>query len=204
MKDFWDARYAADEYIYGTEPNEFFRSRLDQLEPGTILLPADGEGRNSVYAARCGWTVTCFDISEEGRKKAVQQADKKGVEIDYKVGPLEDHSFKQYSFDVIALTFAHFPPAIRASYHKEFKSLLKPGGRIILQGYSKDQAAFQVKNPVSGGPKDPEMLFSPEMLRDDFGGMTFEKLEKSVVNLSEGTHHNGVASVVNMLAAKPV
>jgi SAM-dependent methyltransferase len=203
MKDFWNERYSSEEYIYGTEPNLFSKAQLDLLEPGTILLPADGEGRNGVYAATLGWEVTCFDISEEGKKKATQLADSREVKINYLVGPLEEHSFQPASFDVIALTFAHFPPSIRQSYHREFVKLLKPGGHIILQGYSRDQTEFQRQNPTSGGPRDPEMLFSIEMLRNDFVGLTFKILEKSIVHLEEGDHHVGEASVINMNAIRP-
>lgn len=202
MKEFWDERYSSDEYIYGTEPNEFFKSQLDQIEPGSILLPADGEGRNGVYAASRGWSVTCFDISTEGRSKALQLAKKNNVTIDYKVGPLEEHSIKRNSFDVITLTFAHFPPNLRSAYHQKFVELLKPGGKIILQGYSKEQIEFQQKNPSSGGPRDSEMLFSLEILQEDFGDLKFQKLEKSIVHLQEGNHHVGKASVINFLGVK--
>lgn len=45
---------------YGTEPNAFFKAQLDQLTPGRLLLPAEGEGRNAVYAAKKGWEVAAF------------------------------------------------------------------------------------------------------------------------------------------------
>ena len=73
MKDFWNQRYAADEYAYGTAPNAFFKAVLDPLPPGRILLPAEGEGRNAVYAAKLGWEVVAFDQSEGGQKKAMKQ-----------------------------------------------------------------------------------------------------------------------------------
>lgn len=204
MKEFWNQRYASEEYIYGTEPNEFFRSRLDQLEPGSILLPADGEGRNGVYAASKGWEVTCFDISEEARKKAERLAASYGVELTYLTGPLESHSFEPESFDVIALIFAHFPVDIRATYHKKFIQLLKPGGHILLQAYSKEQIAFQQHNPASGGPKNIDMLFSTDLLHSDFNGLDIPVLEKKTIQLNEGTHHTGKASVINMVTQKPV
>jgi hypothetical protein len=31
MKEFWDQRYAADDYAYGVAPNEFFRASLEVL-----------------------------------------------------------------------------------------------------------------------------------------------------------------------------
>jgi len=67
----WNHRYADSECIYGTKPNDFFKQELDILVPGKILLPAEGEGRNAVYAAEKGWIVSAFDQSDESRKKAL-------------------------------------------------------------------------------------------------------------------------------------
>jgi len=78
MIDFWNARYAAAEYAYGTEPNAFFKAQLDQLTPGRLLLPAEGEGRNAVYAAKKGWEVVAFDQSDAGQKKALKLAKETG------------------------------------------------------------------------------------------------------------------------------
>jgi len=63
MKEFWNERYAKNEFIYGTEPNEFFRKELEILPAGKIILPCDGEGRNAVFAAKLGWKVNAFDFS---------------------------------------------------------------------------------------------------------------------------------------------
>ena len=70
MKEFWNERYRQNEFAYGEEPNEFLKEQLAKLQPGSILFPAEGEGRNAVYAAQSGWQVSAFDISEEGKKKA--------------------------------------------------------------------------------------------------------------------------------------
>ena len=55
MKEFWDTRYAEIDFAYGKTPNTFFKDSIDKLTPGKLLLPADGEGRNAVYAATKGW-----------------------------------------------------------------------------------------------------------------------------------------------------
>jgi hypothetical protein len=75
----WNERYGADEYVYGKEPNGFLKEFIDNHPPGKILLPAEGEGRNAVYAASKGWEVTAFDFSEEGKKKALKLALKKPI-----------------------------------------------------------------------------------------------------------------------------
>jgi len=58
MQPNWNDRYADGAFAYGKEPNVFFADQLKQFESGTILMPADGEGRNGVYAATLGWQVT--------------------------------------------------------------------------------------------------------------------------------------------------
>ena len=114
----WNERYRAKEYAYGTEPNEYLKEQLGKLAPGMILFGAEGEGRNAVYAAKTGWDVSAFDVSIEGKNKALRLAEKNKVSIDYKVGLLPDLNYKNEQFDVIALIFAHFPPEIKSEYHK--------------------------------------------------------------------------------------
>src|SRR5690554_346366 len=132
MKKFWNDRYSDLEFAYGEEPNAYFKEQISKLKPGKILLPGDGEGRNGVCAARQGWEVESFDISEEGKKKAEQLAEKHDLSINYSLGSLEELDYEPSSFDAIALIFTHFDPAIRADYRKQFVELLKPGGIIIL------------------------------------------------------------------------
>ena len=113
MKQFWDERYSSKAYAYGTEPNAFFKEKLSIIPPGKLLLPAEGEGRNAVFAAMQGWEVTAFDQSKEGKRKALLLAGEKGVKLDYLVGTLEDMAFEAESFDAIGLVYAHFPAELK-------------------------------------------------------------------------------------------
>jgi hypothetical protein len=83
MQQFWDQRYQESEWVYGEAPNAFFKAFIDQQPPGTLLLPAEGEGRNAIYAASKGWTVEAFDFSPVAREKALAGAAAKGVKIRY-------------------------------------------------------------------------------------------------------------------------
>ena len=89
----WNERYSQEEFAYGEEPNQYLKEQLEKLKAGTILFPAEGEGRNAVFAAQLGWDVSAFDISKEGKNKANQLAEKNGISIDYQVGPLEALNF---------------------------------------------------------------------------------------------------------------
>ncbi|MEO0338336.1 MAG: class I SAM-dependent methyltransferase, partial [Bacteroidota bacterium] len=167
-KEFWNQRYSANDYAYGKAPNVFFAEQLRQLTPGKILLPADGEGRNSVFAATLGWEAIAFDISSEGKQKAEQLANEKNVSIEYLVGDLESLDLAPQSFDAMALIYAHFPPAIKSKYHQLLQKYLKPGGIVILEAFSKTHLHYRDKNPKVGGPNNLGMLFSEAEIEEDF------------------------------------
>ena len=93
MKEMWDQRFASEEYAYGTQPNLYFKEKLTGLEPGTLLLPAEGEGRNAVFAAGLGWEVRAMDFSGQGRIKALKLAERMGVQLDYTIGDLAVEDF---------------------------------------------------------------------------------------------------------------
>ncbi len=203
MTEFWNNRYGLETYAYGTEPNEFFKENVLNYKPsGRILLPAEGEGRNAVFAAQYGLDVTAFDLSEEGKKKALKLAGEKQVEIIYHIGPLEDLGFKANSFDLTGLIYAHFPPNIRMTYHQEIVKLLQPGGLIIFEAFSKRQLEYNTKNPAAGGPKSLEMLFSVEEIKVEFQNVDVLYLSEEVVSLREGQFHNGESAVIRFIGRK--
>lgn len=196
-KDFWNERYASPEYAYGTEPSEFLLEQLPFLKPGTILFPGEGEGRNAVYAAHTGWTVTAFDHSEEGRRKALSLAAARKVIIDYHIASFDAMPFREGQFDAIALIFIHPPAGMRHPFLRDLISYLKPGGTILLEGFSKEQVHCN-----SGGPKDESMLFSVEEIQREFAGLDIMHLSQKVVHLREGAYHSGEAHVIDCIAVK--
>ena len=199
----WNTRFSEPGYAYGEAPNVYLAARLEGLPPGTILFGAEGEGRNAVYAARKGWTVSAFDISEAGRVKALQLAERFGVDIDYRLGELPELNFDPGQFDVVALIYAHFPPRVRADYHRLLHTYLKPGGRIIFEGFGERHLAYRERNPKVGGPWDARLLFSKEELQRDFPNYVIQELEEREVELHQGRYHNGVGSVLRFTADKP-
>ena len=200
--DIWNERFRAPEYAYGEEPNEYLREKLEGLKPGKILFAAEGEGRNAVYAARLGWEVSAFDISEEGRQKAVKLAEKNKVTIDYKVGRLDELSFSKNEFDAIALIYAHFPAKIKSALHRSLTNLLKTGGIVLFEAFSKNHLEYVKKDPNVGGPKEIDMLFSIDEIRSDFAGFEILELNESVIELKEGLFHNGTGSVIRFMGMK--
>lgn len=199
----WNHRYSAKEYAYGIEPNNFLKEELQKLKPGSILFGAEGEGRNAVYAAKQGWQVFAFDISNEGKNKALQLAEKEHVSISYQVGQLPHLQFEPEQFDAIALVYAHFPPAIKSAYHHLLSKFLKKGGTLIFEAFGKNHLEYLLKDERIGGPADIESLFSTNELTSDFENYQIITLEETEIELSEGLYHNGKGSVTRFVGRKP-
>ncbi len=197
-KQFWDDRFSSGNYIYGTEPNTYFKEQLDQLEPGRLLLPAEGEGRNAIYAAREGWKVDAFDISEKGRNKAQELAKRNHVTINYYLSTYNDFDIKEDTYDAIGLIYAHLHASKRRTIHQKLTGGLKPGGHLILEAFSKEQLGNH-----SGGPQDPDMLYDLDKLQRDFKELKILQAESTEVELKEGMHHEGTANIIRLLARSP-
>lgn len=198
----WNERYADDAFAYGEEPNTYLKQQLESLKTGTILFPAEGEGRNAVFAARLGWTVSAFDISVEGQKKALSLAQKNHVTVDYQVGELETLPYTEEQFDVIALIYAHFPAEIKSSIHQTLDKYLRIGGIIIFEAFSKNHLDYLAKNEKVGGPKDSASLFSLDEIKADFTNYEVLELQETEIDLNEGLYHNGKGSVIRFVGKK--
>lgn len=200
--DRWNDRYSKAEFAYGVEPNNYLKEKLEKLEAAAILFPAEGEGRNAVFAAKLGWKVSAFDISTEGKNKALQLAKSNQVTIDYQVGELQTLNYKPWQFDAIALIYAHFPADIKSTIHKTLSNYLRKGGLIIFEAFSKKHLDYIAQNEKVGGPKDIASLFSTEELQADFASYDVLELTEKEIELSEGHFHNGKGSVIRFVGRK--
>lgn len=198
----WNDRYSKENFAYGEKPNTYFKEQLEKLNPGTILFPAEGEGRNAVFAALLSWNVFAFDISVEGKKKAMQLAEKNRVTIDYQVGELQLLNYKPEQFDAIVLVYAHFPAAIKSESHKILDAYLSRGGFVIFEAFSKKHLEYLKRDERVGGPKELDMLFSIDEIKADFSNYEILQLEEKEIELNEGEFHNGKASVIRFLGRK--
>ena len=201
-KNMWDNRYKENEFVYGKEPNLFFKEWIQKFEPGALLMPADGEGRNGVYAAQLGWKVTSSDLSEEGKSKALALAKEKNITLQYSVGDLEQLNFNVESFDAIGLIYAHFAAEKKSFLHKKLNEYVKPGGIIIFEAFSKLHLVYNERDPKVGGPKDIDMLFSIAEIAADFENYEILLLEEKEITLKEGKYHIGKGSVIRFVGRK--
>ncbi len=198
----WNERYSSPAFAYGEQPNNYLKEQLEKLKPGSILFPAEGEGRNAVFAARLGWMVSAFDISAEGKKKAQLLAEKNNVTINYQVGELKTLNYQAGQFDAIALIYAHFPASIKSAIHQTLNQYLRKGGFIIFEAFSKNHLDYLAKNEKVGGPKDIASLFSTDELQADFTGYEVIELTEKEIELNEGAFHNGTGSVIRFTGIK--
>ena len=197
MTDFWNDRYAETEFAYGTLPNEYLKAELEKLPTGKILFVCEGEGRNAVYAAKQNWNVEAFDLSQEGKRKANLLAEQNNVTINYQIADAATIEYPENSYDVIALIYAHFSETIRKSIHQKIVSWLKPNGLVVMEAFNSNQLSNS-----SGGPKELSMLYTIEMLKNDFQYLEVQLISNEVIKLSEGKYHLGKADVIRFLGRK--
>ncbi len=196
--DFWDTRYSEDNFIYGKEPNTQFKSFIDRFSiPGKIFLPAEGEGRNGVYAALKGWEVTATDISKQAREKALRLASENGVSLLYHHSDILSLDLKNEYFDVIALVFLHLVPSRRFQVFLKLLNSLKTGGTFFLVGFHNDQVNYK-----SGGPTKQELLYTPAQLKNELSGLEVLQVEEFEHILTEGKYQNGLARLVLLEGVK--
>jgi SAM-dependent methyltransferase len=198
--NFWDQRFAEPGYKYGTEPNAFLRAQATRLTaPADVLVPGDGEGRNGVWLAQQGHRVTAVDYSPVGLQKARALATAQGVTIATALADLGDWSPAPASVDAVVLIYTHLPGAIRARVHRRLAQGLRPGGWLLLEAFHPAQLAHS-----SGGPKDADMLYTPEQLDADFAGLLTPVLSwHGETTLSEGPGHQGLAHVTRWIGQRP-
>ncbi len=202
----WSSRYESvgQSFLFGTEPNRFLVDQKAHFTPGeSVLSVADGEGRNSVWLAAQGLQVSAVEISSVAVDKARQLAKTRGVTVDFCCGDMLANGWRTSRtpalFDWVVGIFIQFaPPALRQRQFEQIRTLLKPGGRILLQGYTPKQLEYK-----TGGPSVVENLYTEEFLRQAWMDYTIEYLETYEDTLSEGSGHHGRSALVGMIARKP-
>ena len=198
MNDFWDTRYSSPDYIYGKEPNEYLRSKGGLFRPGMkVLCLGDGEGRNGSWVAKTGAEVTSIDLSNFGLEKARKLAQSQGVRLHAIQGDFLQWPFQSESFDAVVNIFVHFSPVERKAVHKRASEIVKAGGFYLTEVFHRDQLGFK-----SGGPQDPEMLSTAEILKADFSDFEILEARDCRIELDEGPFHQGPGAVVRFLARK--
>lgn len=196
----WNERYAGEDYHFGTEPNDFLASQRQLLKPGmSCLAVADGEGRNGVWLAQQGLDVLSVDSSPVALEKAKKLAAQRGVNVRFELADLAQWEWGENRFDLVAAIFIQFaPPGMRERMFDSIRRCLKPGGLLLLQGYTPRQHEYR-----TGGPSQIENLYTEEMLREEFADMDILQLREHDDFISEGAGHCGMSALIDLAARKP-
>ncbi len=197
----WDERYSGEDYHFGTEPNAFLVSQRGWLTPGmSCLAVADGEGRNGVWLTQQGLDVLSVDYSTVALDKARRLAQQRNVRVTFEQADLMQWTWDEGRFDVVVAIFIQFaPPGLREELFGHIKNCLKPGGLLLLQGYTPRQLQYG-----TGGPSQAENLYTEAMLRDEFADMDILHLHEHDDIIREGAGHNGMSALIDLVARKPV
>ena len=195
----WNKRFEGDEFIFGQEPNAYLRSHAAPLAPaGRVLCVADGEGRNSVWLAAQGHRVDAFDIAELGVAKARKLAAAAGVTVNYSVADCDGWAWPEAAYDTVAAIFIQFAdPAMRERLFANMVRALRPGGLLVLQGYTPRQLEYK-----TGGPGIESHLYTEAMLRSAFAALEIIELSDYEAELTEGRQHHGRSALLGMVARK--
>ena len=195
----WNQRFAADGYLFGTEPNAWLREHAGVWSPGQrVLCVADGEGRNSVWLAARGLQVQAFDIAEVGVAKARRLADAQGVHVDFQVADCDIYDWPQAACDGVAAIFIQFAdPALRERLFGRMVDSLRPGGTLLLQGYTPKQLEYR-----TGGPPVLSHLYTEAMLREAFAELDIVELRDYEAEVQEGSGHSGRSALIGLVAKR--
>ncbi len=193
----WDERYGAEEYAYGTDPNDFLRERYRSIPMGRVLSLAEGEGRNAVFLAKQGYAVTAVDASRVGLRKAEKLASERGVDIDFVQADITDFDMGENQWNGIVSIFVPLRSAQRTELHKKIIAGLKDGGVFFVEAYTPEQLKYR-----TGGGSSAETMTSQESLIRDLGDLRFIHLAAIERNVVEGAYHTGLSAVVQAIAMK--
>ncbi len=196
----WDQRYSDRKLAYGDQPNGFLVEQVAALKPGSCLCLAEGQGRNAIWLAQQGFSVTAMDQSPVGMARAQELATERGVAIETQVGDLADFDLGDGRWDNIVSIFGHLPADLRRNVHRRVVQALKPGGIFLLEAYTPEQLVM----PGTGGPSDPDMLPTAEMIRKEAEGLEFLIDREIHREVKEGDYHHGMSAVVQIVARKPM
>ena len=199
-KEVWDERFRRQDFLFGEEPNQYLVSQVTSLVPGRALLIADGEGRNSVWLAKQGFEVDAFDISSEAVAKARAFAEKAGVQINYHCCEYRDFDWPLGYYDsVVGIFFQFASPAMRADLFQRLSRCLKPGGTVLIQGYTPRQLIYK-----TGGPGKLDHLYEESTIKEGFSGYEWLDFRVYEDELHEGQGHSGPSALLGAVGRKPL
>jgi SAM-dependent methyltransferase len=172
----WDERYAGAEFEWSMHPNQFVAEQLAGLPPGRALDLAAGEGRNSVWLAERGWSVTAVDFSRVGLEKGRTLGAAHGVgdsQVDWVVADLSEYQPARAAFELVLIAYLQVDAVLRDRVLARAAAALVPGGTLLVIGHDLTNLTEGV-----GGPRYPEVLYTPEAITAGLPGLRIVRAER--------------------------
>jgi len=193
-KDMWNKKFSCEGYMYTKEPNEFLKVQIDKFKSKkSILFLGEGEGRNAVYAAKQNHDVTALDASNVGIEKTKQLAQEYDVHVKTICADLDSYELTG-KYDVVMSSYMHLQEPLRSKVFRESRNILNSDGLFIGEFFSQKQI-----NRDSGGPKNLDLLYTVDSLKEIFKGYNILLLQELEFELNEGAHHKGIADVIRII-----
>lgn len=193
MQRMWDDRYRLSmEHVHGSEPNRLLKEVASDLETGTALDLGCGQGRNALWLASRGLEVTGLDLSPVAVAQANERAIKSGLNARFETVNLVEWDPEGRTWDLVLLAYLHLPADARRVVHTAAAAAVAPGGRLVAIAHHLDNL-----NSGTGGPSNPEWLFTEAQLAEDFAALTIVRNERVVLPTENGDAFEVVCVAVN-------
>ncbi|MFM1730767.1 class I SAM-dependent methyltransferase [Prescottella soli] len=196
----WDDRYSQTDMVWGTPPNPVVVEFATSLPPGRALDLACGEGRHALWLATRGWRTTGVDFSsvaiEKARRVATQAPRSVRERLDYVVDDITapDALTDPSGYDLVLMIFVHLERTQRRELVSRIIDALEPEGILMILGHDTINLTEGI-----GGPPDPEILYTPEDLKDDLDG----RLDVTVAERRYRDVEGGTAIDALLVARRP-
>lgn len=196
----WDRRYQASALVWSAEPNQTVAEHCAELPPGRALDIAAGEGRNSIWLAGRGWTVTAVDFSNVALDKGRRIADTQGAEvaarIDWVTADVVTYQPDPGGYDLVIIAYLHLPAPQRQTIIRAAATATAPGGRLLVIAHDSTNL-----DSGTGGPQDPAVLYTPSDVTTDLDGSGLQVERAELLHRHVDGHPDAIDALV--IARRP-
>jgi 2-polyprenyl-3-methyl-5-hydroxy-6-metoxy-1,4-benzoquinol methylase len=163
----WDRRYAEKPALWGGHVNAAVEEETAGLTPGRALDVACGEGGDSLWLAEQGWQVDGIDVSQVALDRARARAEAQSLQerVSWQQRDVLAWRPPESTYDLVTVTFLHFPPELRRRVYAALAAAVRPGGSFLVVAHHPSDLETTVRRPP-----EPELFFTADDLVADLEG----------------------------------